>query len=57
MDLLEELLDKVKEILQDVNEIDKFIVNENRAEAQLKAVAIRNNANDLIHIFNLIKNS
>lgn len=57
MDLLEELLDKVKEILQDVNEIDKFIVNENRAEVQLKAVAIRNNANDLIYIFNLIKNS
>lgn len=57
MDLLEEILEKVKTILQDANEIDTFIVNNKREQIHLKTINIRNNANDIKEIFKQIKDS
>lgn len=55
--LLEQVLDKLRIILQDANEIDTYIINDKREEMQLKAVRIRNNANDIKKIFNILKDS
>lgn len=55
--LLEQVLDKLRIILQDANEIDTYIINDKREEMQLKAVRIRNNANDIKEIFNILKDS
>ena len=57
MDSLEQILDKLRIILQDANEIDTYITDGKREEIQLKAVRIRNNANDIKEIFNILKDS
>ena len=55
--LLEQVLDKLRIILQDANEIDTYITDGKREEIQFKAVSIRNNANDIKEIFKHIKDS
>lgn len=55
--LLEQVLDKLRIILQDANEIDTYIINGKREEIQLKAVSIRNNVADIKEIFNILKDS
>lgn len=52
-DLLEQVLDKLRIIMQDANEID----TDKREEIYLKAVRIRSNANDIKEIFNILKDS
>lgn len=51
MDSLEQVLDKLRIILKDANEIDAYIINNKREEIRLKAIRIRNNANDIKEIF------
>jgi DNA-binding protein H-NS len=55
MDLLEEILEKVKTILQDANEIDTYIVNDKKEQIHLKTTNIRNNADDIKEIFKQLK--
>ena len=56
-DLLEQVLDKLRVIMQDANEIDTDIVNNKREQIHLKTINIRNNANDIKEIFKQIKDS
>lgn len=55
MDLLEEILEKVKTILQDANEIDTYIVNDKKEQIHLKTTNIRNDADDIKEIFKQLK--
>ena len=57
MDSLEQVLDKLRTILRKVDEIDVCIANNKKDEIQLKALEIKDNANDIKKIFNKLKNS
>ncbi len=55
--LLKQASEKLGTILRKVDEIDVCIANDKKDEIQLKALEIKDNANDIKKIFNKLKNS
>lgn len=55
--LLKQASEKLRTILRKVDEIDVCIANNKKDEIQLKALEIKDNANDIKKIFNKLKNS
>ena len=55
--LLEQVSEKLRTILREVDEIDACIANYKRDEIHLKVLEIKDNANDIKKIFNILKNS
>jgi DNA-binding protein H-NS len=55
--LLEQVSEKLRTILREVDEIEACIANYRRDEIYLKVLEIKDNANDIKKIFNILKNS
>lgn len=55
-DSLEQILEKLRTILQDADEISTYIINDDKQNICLKTTKIRNTVNDIKEIFNNVKN-
>jgi hypothetical protein len=55
--LLKQVSEKLRTILREVDEIEACIANYRRDEIYLKVLEIKDNANDIKKIFNILKNS
>jgi hypothetical protein len=54
---IEQVSEKLRTILREVDEIEACIANYRRDEIYLKVLEIKDNANDIKKIFNILKNS
>lgn len=55
IDSIEQILEKLRTILQDIDEIGTYIITNDKQEIYLKATKIKDNANDINEIFKNVK--